>query len=113
MRNIIARRSVMIFENDKIGDEYWTPYVAKALRNLADILDAKRGLRGGLAERYETSDGTCVTILSGTWLGELLSLQDAPSESQDQSQKQTPPCELVFEQPAQTSMPPPLKPHSV
>ncbi len=79
----------MIFENDKIGDGHWSPHVAKTLRDLADIIDAKRGLRGSLAERYETSDGTCVTILSGTWLGELLSLQDGPSESQDQTQKQT------------------------
>ncbi len=102
MRSIIARRSVMIFENDKIGDGYWSPHVAKALRDLADIIDAKRGLRGSLAERYETSDGTCVTILSGTWLGELLSLQDGPSESQDQTQKQTPPCELVIEHREQT-----------
>ena len=96
MRNIIARRSVMIFENDKIGDGYWSPHVAKTLRDLADLVDAKCGLYGGI-ECYETSDGTCVTILSGTWLGELLSLQDVPSESQDQTQKQTPPCELVFE----------------
>ena len=68
--DITARRQVIWIENDSIGDGYFRPLLAQALREYADLVE-----RGGpdreQPEVFESSNGTRLTSFFGTWLGEV------------------------------------------
>ena len=64
------RRTVLIIENDIIGDEIWTPYLVKRLRDYANYYERAMG-SGGFPQCLRSSGGDNITIYSGTYCEEL------------------------------------------
>lgn len=70
--SIIARRIIIYIENDTIGDGYWVPTVAQSLQEYASMIVRK--LAGNdMPEVHEAPNGNKLTVIGGTWLGELFS----------------------------------------
>lgn len=67
----ITERKLCIFvENNEIGDGHWNITVAQSLREYADMVERK--VAGHTTEIYISPNGNKLTIIGGTWLGELL-----------------------------------------
>jgi hypothetical protein len=85
---MIARRWIIVIENDTIGDGYWMPTVAKALREYASLIEAGK-LGNTFPHVYESEEGNRLIATGGTLCGELLTTADFRrlKESQEADKK--------------------------
>ena len=68
---MIARRAIVVIENDEIGDEVWFPLIVKTLREYADYQEATKGC-GHFPQCFKSSNGNKFTVYAGTYLRENL-----------------------------------------
>ena len=59
-----VRRVVFIIENDKVGDGWWGPMIAKDLREMAELMDRNIAFHGE-SESYISDTGNSVTYIAG------------------------------------------------
>ena len=74
------RRTVIVIENDVIGDEIWNPLFVKTLREYADYCERKMG-GGFFPQCFRSSSGDKLTVYSGTYCEELPLGEGSPQQS--------------------------------
>jgi hypothetical protein len=84
-REIIARRLVIIIENDTIGDGQWEPMVKQTLQEYIDLIEdgpwiktVDRKPYGDDMDIHISKNGNKLTAIPGTWFGELVVREDPP-----------------------------------
>lgn len=75
-----ARRRMIWIENDQIGDGYFAPLLAEALREYAGFVEGDYPVKHQ-PEVFVASNGTRITGFSGTWLGDEVHPAGPPTPS--------------------------------